>query len=134
MKKLLTPLLSLFILGCASLTTNDITRIATASQEAAKIGTQEVLLKHPEWRPQFQLAQIQMQNLATSPSIGVKDILDIVQQLPVKELKSNYARLSFEGATLLISAIDVPELPADRVAQLQPIAQAIANGITAGMK
>lgn len=134
MKKLLVQTLSLVLfIGCSTLTTSDITRIATVSQQAASIGTREVLISHPEWKASFALAATQLQVLATSPTIGVQDIMKIVQQLPVKELKSQEARLSFEGATLLISAINVPELPADRVAQLQPIAKAIADGIVQGM-
>lgn len=111
----------------------DTARVASVSRQAATVGTSEVLASHPEWRPQFQLAADQLSALAKSPSIGLQDILNIAQQLPVTELKSQTARLSFEGATLLISALDVPELPADRLAQLQPIAQAIADGINAGL-
>jgi hypothetical protein len=138
-----------FLAGCKSTTTvttdpfgNSITnvtktidtaRIATISRQAATVGTSEVLASHPEWRPQFQLAADNLRLLATSPSISLDTLLAIAQQLPVKELKSQTARLSFEGATLLISAIDVPELPADRLAELQPIALAIAEGIVAGM-
>jgi hypothetical protein len=113
--------------------TIDTVRVATISRQAATVGTSEVLASHPEWRPQFQLAADNLRQLATSPSISLDSLLAIAQQLPVKELKSQAARLSFEGATLLISAIDVPELPADRLAQLQPIAQAIADGINAGL-
>lgn len=119
--------------GCHTLTPADSARIATASKQAATIGTTEILKAHPEWRPQFQLAADELRQLASAPSIGVNDLLAIAQRLPVKELKSDTARLSFEGATLLISVIDVPTLPADRIAQLQPIAQAIADGIIAGM-
>lgn len=119
--------------GCSTLSSSDVTRISTVSQQAASIGTREVLLSHPDWKPKFQLAADQLNALAIAPSISVASILQIVQQLPVKELKSQEARLSFEGATLLISAINVPEVPADKLAQLQPIAKAIADGILQGM-
>lgn len=111
----------------------DTARIASISRQAATVGTSEVLAAHPEWRPQFQLAEDNLRLLASSSSISLDSLLAIAQQLPVKELKSQAAQLSFEGATLLISAIDVPPLPADRLAQLQPIALAIADGIAAGM-
>jgi len=111
----------------------DTVRVATISRQAATVGTSEVLASHPEWRPQFQLAADHLRLLATSPSISLDSLIAIAQQLPVKELKSQTARLSFEGATLLISAIDVPQVPADRLAELQPIALAIADGIVAGM-
>lgn len=121
-----------------SLTTNtvkqiDTVRVAAISRQAATVGTSEILAAHPEWRPQFQLAAEQLALLAASPTLGLQDILNIAAQLPVKELKSQTARLSFEGATLLISAIDVPALPADRLAELQPIAKAISDGIMAGL-
>jgi len=132
-KKLLCALSILSLVGCSTLSSTDVTRIATVSQQAAAIGTREVLASHPDWKPNFALAATQLQALSVSPSIGVQDILKIVQQLPVKELKSQEARLSFEGATLLISAIDVPTVPADRLAQLQPIAKAISDGILSGM-
>lgn len=111
----------------------DTARVAAISRQAATVGTSEVLAAHPEWRPQFQLAAEQLALLSASPTIGLQDILAIAQQLPVTELKSQTARLSFEGATLLISAIDVPDLPADRLAELQPIAKAISDGIMAGL-
>lgn len=119
--------------GCKSFTPADSARIASVSKQAATIGTREVLTAHPSYRAEFQEAADELHALASSPTIGVSDLLAIAQRLPVKELKSDTARLSFEGATLFISAIDVPELSADRVAQLQPIAQAIADGIIAGM-
>lgn len=134
MKKLIsTIVLASLFMGCSTFTTSDITRIATVSQQAASIGTREVLISHPDWKPSFALAATQLQALSISPTIGIEDVLKIVQQLPVKELKSQEARLSFEGATLLISAINVPQVPADRLAQLQPIAKAIADGILQGM-
>ena len=111
----------------------DTVRVAAISRQAATVGTSEILSAHPEWRPQFQLAAEQLALLAASPTLGLQDILTIAEQLPVTELKSQTARLSFEGATLLISAIDVPQLPADRLAELQPIAKAISDGIMAGL-
>jgi hypothetical protein len=111
----------------------DTARVTAISRQAATVGTSEVLAAHPEWRPQFQLAAEQLALLSASPTIGLQDILTIAERLPVTELKSQTARLSFEGATLLISAIDVPDLPADRLAELQPIAKAISDGIMAGL-
>lgn len=119
--------------ACTTTGQLDVERVARVSREAATIGTTEVITHHQDWRPQFQLAADELKTLETAPTIGVDDLLAIAQRLPVKELKSDTARLSFQGATLLISAIDVPELPADRVAELQPIARAIREGIEAGL-
>ena len=74
-----------------------------------------------------------MNSLAASPSISIDDILAIAQRLPVKELKSQTAKLSFEGATLLISLLDVPQLPSTANADLQALAKSIADGIASGI-
>lgn len=133
MKKLLTTVFSIAFVGCASLTMSDVNRIAAGAKEAATSGTREVLLSHPEWKPQFQLAADQLHTLATSPDITVQSILAIAKQLPVKELKSQDARIAFEAATFTISIINVPPVPAEAAGKLQPIAQAIADGINAGL-
>lgn len=118
--------------ACTTTGQPDVGRIARVAKQAATIGTTEVLTAHPEWLPQFQLAEKELRQLAASPTLSLDDLLAIIQRLPVKELKSQEARLSFEGATLLISAIDVPDLPADRLAQLQPIVLAISDGLAGG--
>jgi hypothetical protein len=111
----------------------DTNRVDSVAKQAAIEGTSDVLASHPEWLPQFQQAEADLNLLAASPSISLSDILTIMQRLPVNELKSSTAKLSFEGATLVISLLDVPQLPATANADLQSIAKAIADGIAAGI-
>jgi|GEM_PF-3916538 len=111
----------------------DTNRVDRVAKQAAIDGTTEVLGTHPEWRAQFQQAEDDLNILANSPSVSLDDILAIAQRLPVKELKSQTARLSFEGATLTISLLDVPELPATANADIQSIAKSIADGIAQGI-
>lgn len=111
----------------------DTNRVDRVAKQAAIDGTTDVLAIHPEWRPQFQQAEDDLNSLAASPSISIDDILAIAQRLPVKELKSQTAKLSFEGATLLISLLDVPQLPSTANADLQALAKSIADGIASGI-
>jgi hypothetical protein len=112
----------------------DTNRVDRVANQAALEGTTDLLASHPEWTSQFQQAADDLNLLAASPSINLDDILAIAQRLPVKELKSQTAKLSFEGATLLISLLDVPQLPADANADLQGLAKSIANGINTGIE
>lgn len=110
----------------------DVARIALVAQEAATIGTEEALLLHPEWMPFFQIAQAELRTLATAPTISASDILGIIGRMPVKELKSQAARVSIDGARLLIAATGFSEINAERVAQLRPIVVALYVGMEAG--
>jgi hypothetical protein len=117
--------------GCTTTGKPDVERIARVSREAATIGTVAALTAHPEWGPGFDLAVDELTRLEVSPTLSVDDILAVAQRLPVKELKSQNAVLSFQGARLLISAIDVPQVSAERIAELRPIVTAIRQGIQA---
>ncbi len=110
----------------------DIDRIARVTKEAATIGTQEVLKRRPEWMVDFRLAHDQLAALEKADSISVADILKIIDWLPIKELKSDNARLAVTGARLLISGIDLPEVSADKLAQIRPIVTALREGLEAG--
>jgi hypothetical protein len=113
--------------------TLDVARASSIAKQAATVATTEVLTAQPQLRPQFELAESDLRTLATSPSIGLQDILNIAERLPIKELKSQDARYAFEGATIIIAGLPVPDLPADKAAKLQPIALAIADGVAAGL-
>ena len=111
----------------------DTNRVDRVANQAAIEGTTEVLNSHPEWRPQFQQAEDDLNILVASPSISLDDILAIARRLPVKELHSATARMSFEGATLFIALLDVPQLPSTANADLQALAKSIADGIAVGI-
>ncbi len=129
---MLAPLL---FLGCKTVggtQVADIERIANVTKEATTIGTQEVLKRRPEWAVDFRLAHEQLAALEKADTISVADILKIIDWLPIKELKSDNARLAVTGARLLISGIDLPEVSADKLAQIRPIVTALREGLEAG--
>jgi hypothetical protein len=113
--------------------TLDAARIARASKQAAQDATVNLLTQHPEWLPDFQTAQSDLNILANSPSPSLNDLLAIVQRLPVKQLKGQTAQFSFEGATLILSAIDIPAMPAQAAADISTIARALSDGVAAGI-
>lgn len=127
--------LAILLIGCKTVggqSTPDVDRIARVTKEAATIGTQELLKRHPEWRAQFRIARGELVALEASDTVSLDSVLEIINRLPIKELKSDDARLAVQGARLMISAIDVPEVSADRLTQIRPIVKALREGIEAG--
>lgn len=111
----------------------DIERIARVTKEAATIGTEQLLVRHPEWQAQFQIAHDDLVTLENSDTVSLARVLEIINRLPIKELSGRDAKLAVQGARLLISAIDVPEVDAQRLAQIRPIVKALREGIEAGL-
>lgn len=136
MKKLITSLTVsslLFMNGCSTLTPNQVTNYAAVAEVAAFTGTSVALKQHPEWRPGFIEASAELKTIANSTNITITQIMMIVQRLPVKELQSDTAKLTITSATILLSGLNVPEMPADRIKQLQPIVVSIYTGIDMGI-
>lgn len=119
--------------GCTTTGEFDTVRVARVAREAAQFGTSEALRGHPEWRQKFVDAQLELKFLQTSPTLGIADLLRVINRLPVNELKSDEARIAITGARILIAGLNLPEVSAERLAQLQPIAGAISEGIGAGL-
>lgn len=111
----------------------DTNRLDRASKQAAINGTADVLRSNPQWVSQFQLAQSDLNALSTAPDISLDSILEIVQRLPVKELHSETAQISYQAATVVISIFDVPELPSTATADLQCLAAALSSGVGIGI-
>jgi hypothetical protein len=96
-------------------------------------GTQLVIAEHPEWREHFLTAADELNVVANSPTIDLNTVLEIVNRLPVKELKSRDARLAISGARLLLVFVGV-EIPVDKAEKLRPVVIALRDGIQDGLK
>ncbi len=122
--------IALYATGCASITPQKVANVARAGAYA---GTAASLAEHPEWRPGFVLAQQELSGLSISTNLDIAQIMAIVNRLPVKELHSQTAQIIITSTTLVISGLELPPIPADKVKDLNLIAQAIAEGIKLGL-
>lgn len=111
----------------------DTAKVAAGSKQAAEDATINLLAQHPEWLPYFKTAQSDLNILANSPNPSFNDLLKIVQQLPVKQLKGQNAQLAFEAGTFVLSTVDIPATPVDAAADINTIARALADGVAAGI-
>jgi hypothetical protein len=100
---------------------------------AAYVGTSEALLQHPEWKPKFEIAASDLYTLESSTNIDAASILAIASRLPVKELKSDRARIYVTAATLLISDY-AGTVPLEQIAELKPVATAIREGVELALR
>src|SRR5881394_340786 len=78
--------------------------IRNLSYAAASIGTSVALKQNPDWKPQFDLAYTTLDSLINQKRVTGQLLRDIISKLPVKELKSDNAKIAIEGATVLFDA------------------------------
>lgn len=134
MKKILSLSLVavLFLTGCASTTPQTSARVAKVAKLAAYIGTAEYLKAYPVSRPAFEVAHVELSNMAASPGIDMAQLLAVVQRLPVKNIQNDRVSMYITSSAIILSEFG-DKLPLDRLAELQPVAQAIADGIGLGL-
>lgn len=136
MKKQILTLIALgsllFTAGCAS-TGKTPVDYAPAVKQAAQEGTILALSEHPEWREHFLTAADELNIIALAPTINFQTVIDIVNRLPVKELKSKDAKLAISGARIVLAFVQV-EVPLDKVEKYRPIVVALRDGLQNGLK
>lgn len=128
---LLTIALCALFTGCASMSPQTKSRVNTSATLAAYVGTVETLRKHPEYRAGFELAAQQLRAMETGP-VDTIVLLEIVNRLPVKELKSDRAQMIITAATIVL-ADEVGATPLEKLDDLKPVVAAIRQGIERGL-
>lgn len=121
--------------GCALFNKNATTAekaadVQNLSYAAASIGTSEALAAKPELRPAFDLAYSNLDALVTNKVVDGTSLRAILASLPVKELKSNQARIAIESATVLYDSLTGGKVNIEADAYVL----AAATGIRDGMK
>lgn len=135
MRKVITLLPLIALTGCAIFS-----KTATQEQKqaevhdlayaAASLGGQLALMQNPEYRPAFELAYNDLNQMVESKVITGLLLRNIIASLPVKELTSPQARLAIETATMLYDS-----RVGDRMnIENQPYVVAAATGIRDGLK
>ncbi len=125
MKPILCYLSVLLLLtpGCATFNNpTAVQRISSAAKVAAYVGTSEYIRQHHD-----SLAQIEQ-----SETIDATLVLAILNQLPVKELKSERATVIITAATIIVNDY-IGSIPADQTDKIRPLVKALREGIELGM-
>lgn len=101
-----------------------------AIKTAVGIGTAIAISEHPEWRPQFEMAAAELYLIEQQEKIDFGTVLIVVQRLPVKELRSDTARIVFTSAGILLSQYGGPEID---VTKVKIVVTALREGIELGL-
>ncbi len=131
MKKLNSLILAATLLvSCATTPEGKITQIHDLSYAAASLGTQVALRQNPTWKPQFELAFNNLNILIATGAVTGSLLRDILEGLPVKELKSENAKLAIETATFLYDTTVGTKINIES----KPYVLAAATGIRDGLR
>jgi len=93
------------------------------------VGATEYMRIHPETRPAFTLAKKELLTLSQAENLDWVTLLAVVNRLPVKQLENERAKMLITVATITLSDY-AGALPLDRLKELQPLAGALAEGLT----
>lgn len=126
---------ALLLTGCALFDKNapqeqKLDQVQLLCTSAAGIGTEVALQEHPEWKPQFELAYQQLDQLVETKTITGAQLRTIISSLPIKELKSANAKIAIDAATMLYDATVGTTVSIEQ----QPYVLRAATGIRNGMK
>lgn len=132
MRTKLLPLAALLLgVGCATTPTGQ-RDIAPTIRVAAYMGTAYAVAEHPEWRPGFEQAVIDLTVIEQAPTIDLATILAVVARLPIKQIQNSKATILITGAIILLSDYGA-SLPPDQMEKLRPIVKALREGIELGL-
>lgn len=115
--------------GCMS-TPNGGRDYGPAIKTTVGIGTSIAVREHPEWRPKFEMAAAELYLIEQLEKIDFLVVLSIVEKLPVKELRSDEARIVFSATTIWLSVYGGPEVD---VTKAKVIVTALREGIEIGL-
>ena len=86
---------------CATTPVERAKQVQQLSYAAASIGTSIALKENATLKPHFDIAYSTLDSLVNSKKITGLLLREILSKLPIKELKSDTARIAIEGATYL---------------------------------
>jgi hypothetical protein len=119
------------LVGCSTMSGSQKARVHTGITVAAYVGTVEALRPHPEYRIGFETAALELKALEDGKIDTIK-LLEIVNRLPVKELKSDRAQMIISAATIVL-ADEIGSTPIEQLDNLKPVVSAIREGIERGL-
>jgi hypothetical protein len=138
MKRLPTLALVVLLSGCALFRADSpeeakLRDLQNTVYAAASIGTSIALVDHPAWKPRFEAAYRQLDTLVRSQTVTGELLRQIVASLPVKELKSEKARIAIEGATMLFDMSVGTSVSLEQTPYVLAAATGLRDGLRAGL-
>lgn len=90
-------ILLVFLLGCTTLTPDRIQVLAMIAGQAAQVGAQEWLVKHPEHRAAFNLVMVAINNFVRSGETNMAKYTALLESLPTSTLRGEAGEVYIAG-------------------------------------
>jgi outer membrane murein-binding lipoprotein Lpp len=124
--------------GCALLSKTSTTEqkasdVQKLAHVAALAGTQAALLQNPEYRPAFETALASLDTAVQAKAINGIVLRQILASLPIKELKSDEARIAIVSATMLYDLTVGDTMNVEMPAYVLAAATGIRDGLRDGL-
>lgn len=132
MKKLISiALAASLMVGCSTMSPDTSQRMQTAAKVAAYVGGAAYLKDHDDkkTRDAFVLVKTELLTLSQAETLDWVTLLAAINRLPIKQLENKEAKIIVTAATITLSDY-AGQLPLDRLKELQPLAGALAEGLT----
>lgn len=116
----------------------DVKSMAAVAREAAHVGTVVWLQKNPGDRATFQKVQLGLHTLIAAGTFNAADLTQLLQQLPVNELKDPQTGTLIVGAAVTLWDVYGQQLTSLDKSQvfatyILPVAKALADGFDAAL-
>ena len=121
--------------GCALLTPaqNDGTQPNALIKATTFAGTVAALKKHPEWRPAFAKAAVELYAIESANTISFNTVLGIMSRLPAGVLEGDDAVIAITAATILLEGVDVGQVDLSKTPQLRSAVLGLRQGMELGL-
>ena len=123
-----------FLKGDSASASQKAADVRNLARAAASIGTSEALLQNGAWRPQFETAALNLQQLVEGKTLTGALLRNVIASLPVRELKSPQAKIAIESATVLYDSLAGGSVNIESNAYLYAAAQGILDGLRDGLR
>jgi len=101
---------------------------------AANSGASVAIADHPDWRPAFVMAHDELGIYLANGKLTGEQLADIMNRLPVKELKSNTARIIISSGVILFDVYISQATDVNKVAAIADVGRAIYDGLDVAIK
>lgn len=121
--------------GCVTskMTGGDVALLAQDLKDVAREGTIYALAEKPEWRDNVMRVRDQLALFAAQEGpVTLEQMIAILQQLPIDDLKSTDARLAITAARITLRRAG-RNIELGDVTDQKPLAKGLADGITEGL-
>lgn len=107
--------------------------LTAIAQDAAYVGATITLKSNPQYRPEFELTRLALEQLIAAGSGSPSDLQAALAKLPIKELQGQNGAILVQQAVVVLNAARAKLAELDKAQVYSGYVQPIAQGLLAGL-